>query len=123
MNELKCKDEFKKSYDTIYDNKCPILYALKIIGQKWKLPILWHLSEYEMLHYNELKRCVRGITNTILTKCLRELESDGLVSRFQHNTTPPSVEYRLTENGKSLLPTLNELYRWGKNQIELNDKE
>lgn len=123
MNKLEYINESEKSYDTIYNNKCPILYALKIIGQKWKLPILWHLSKFEMLHYNELKRCVTGITNTILTKCLRELESDGLVSRFQHNTIPPSVEYRLTERGKSLLPALNELYYWGKEQIELKDRK
>lgn len=121
MNNFEYINESEESYNTIYDNKCPILYALKMIGQKWKLPILWHLSKSEMLHYNELKRCVIGITNTILTKCLRELESDGLVSRFQHSTIPPSVEYRLTERGKSLLPALNELYHWGKEQIELND--
>lgn len=121
MNKLEYLNELEKSYDAVYNNKCPILYALKIIGQKWKLPILWHLSKSEMLHYNELKRCVTGITNTILTKCLRELESDGLVSRFQHSTIPPSVEYRLTKNGKSLLPALNELYYWGKDQIELNN--
>ncbi|WP_130891256.1 helix-turn-helix transcriptional regulator [Fusobacterium varium] len=123
MDKLKYINESEKSHDVIYNNKCPILYALKIIGQKWKLPILWHLSKFEMLHYNELKRCVTGITNTILTKCLRELESDGLVSRFQHNTIPPSVEYRLTERGKSLLPALNELYYWGKEQIELKDRK
>ena len=123
MDKLKYINESEKSHDVIYNNKCPILYALKIIGQQWKLPILWHLSKFEMLHYNELKRCVTGITNTILTKCLRELESDGLVSRFQHNTIPPSVEYRLTERGKSLLPALNELYYWGKEQIELKDRK
>lgn len=123
MDKLEYINESEKSHDVIYNNKCPILYALKIIGQKWKLPILWHLSKFEMLHYNELKRCVAGITNTILTKCLRELESDGLVSRFQHNTIPPSVEYRLTERGKSLLPALNELSHWGEEQIELKDRK
>jgi len=123
MNKFEYINESEKIYDTIYNNKCLILYALKIIGQKWKLPILWHLSKFEMLHYNELKRCVTGITNTILTKCLRELESDGLVSRYQHSTIPPSVEYRLTERGKSLLPALNELYHWGKDQIELKDRK
>ena len=122
MSDMEYMKEFGESKD-IADDRCPILYALKLVGQKWKLPILWHLSEVEMLHYNELKRCVTGITNTVLTKCLKEMEAVGLISRFQHNTIPPSVEYRLTENGKALLPTLNELYHWGKKQLELGEEE
>jgi len=101
----------------IYNDKCPILYALKIIGQKWKLPILWYLMDHDGIHYNELRRKVIGITNTMLTRCLRELEEDGLILRCDFKTIPPSVEYKLTQNGKELLPTLTELYNWGKKQI------
>jgi DNA-binding HxlR family transcriptional regulator len=95
---------------------CPIVYALNIIGQKWKIPVLWNISEYGSLHYNELKRVIAPITNTMLTRCLRELEESGMVRRLNHNTIPPSVEYCLTERGKSLMPALRELYRWGKEQ-------
>lgn len=98
-------------------NECPIIYAIRLIGQKWKIPILWNLMEYEILHYNELKRQIPGITNTMLTRCLRELEEFGLVNRLEHSTIPPSVEYSLTDRGKALLPTLNELYRWGEEQM------
>lgn len=119
--EIEYMDELGKG--STYDDRCPILYALKLVGQKWKLPILWHLAESDMLHYNELKRCVTGITNTVLTKSLRELEAAELVSRYQYNTIPPSVEYRLTKRGKALLPTLNELYHWGKDQLKLNDQD
>ncbi len=101
---------------------CPIVYAINIIGQKWKIPILWNIAEHKVLHYNELKRMISPITNTVLTRCLRELEDDGLVNRFNHNTIPPSVEYSLTEQGLSLIPTLNELFNWGKTQIELKAK-
>ena len=94
--------------------RCPILHALDIIGQKWKLPILWYLHESETTRYNELKRRMPGITNTMLTKSLRELEEAGLVNRNQYDTVPPRVEYSLTADGKALLPTLNELYRWGE---------
>ncbi len=104
----------------ICEKVCPIVYAINIIGQKWKIPILWHIGEYNMLHYNELKRLITPITNTALTRCLRELEEFGLVNRHNHNTIPPSVEYSLTEHGRSLIPTLNELYRWGEKQIETN---
>ena len=97
----------------VADDRCPILYALDIIGQKWKLPILWYLHEKEATRYNELKRRMPGITNTMLTKSLRELEEAGIVSRNQCDTVPPRVEYALTQDGQALLPTLNELYRWG----------
>lgn len=99
---------------------CPIVYAVSLIGQKWKIPIIWNIAEAEMLHYNELKRVVSPITNTVLTRCLRELEESGLVNRHNHNTIPPSVEYSLTEQGKSLLPTLNELFHWGEKQLRNN---
>jgi len=75
-----------------------------------------------MLHYNELERQIPGITNTSLTRCLRELEGFGLVNRKEHGTVPPSVEYSLTDRGKSLLPTLGELYRWGEEQMKYNTK-
>ena len=102
------------------ENVCPIVYAINLIGQKWKIPILWNIGEREMLHYNQLKRLLLPITNTVLTRCLRELEENGLVNRHNHNTIPPSVEYSLTEQGKSLIPTLTALYRWGEAQLELS---
>ena len=95
---------------------CPIVYAMNTIGKKWKIPILWNLAENRSLHYNELKRLIAPVTNTMLTRCLRELEASGLVRRLNHRTIPPSVEYRLTQRGRSLMPALQELYRWGKEQ-------
>lgn len=79
----------------LYDDKtqCPILHVFRRIGGKWKLPILWHLADQETVRYNELKRSVRGVTNMMLTKCLRELEDFGLVIRKQYNEVPPRVEY------------------------------
>lgn len=109
--------------ENIYEMKCPIIYALDIIGQKWKLPIMWHLFGKETTRYNELKRSVTGITNIMLTKSLRELEAHRLVHRFQHNSVPPKVEYSLTERGKALLPTLNELYAWGEEQYHMNHED
>ena len=104
----------------LYENKteCPILHVFRRIGGKWKLPILWHLADQDTVRYNELKRSVRGITNMMLTKCLRELEDYGLVIRRQYNEVPPRVEYSLTERGKKLLPALAELYAWGREQLD-----
>ena len=55
----------------IYETPCPILYAMELIGQKWKLPILWYLCDAkdQTLRYKELERKVVGITATMLTKC------------------------------------------------------
>jgi len=80
-----------KKDKNIYETECPILYAMEIIGQKWKLPILWYIADAEnqTLRYRELERKVVGITATMLTKCLRELEADKLIRRKQFNTIPP----------------------------------
>ena len=106
--------------ENIYETDCPILYAMRIIGQKWKLPILWYIadSENQTLRYKELERRVVGITATMLTKCLRELEADGLIHRTQYNTIPPTVEYSLIDRGKSLIPALESVYRWAEEQMK-----
>lgn len=101
------------NFENPYKEKCPIVYAMSIIGAKWKIPILWHLAHYEILHYNELKRHLNGITNTVLTRCLRELEQDNIVVRKSDGSVPPSVTYELTMLGQELIPALNGLYNWG----------
>lgn len=105
--------------ENIYETECPILYAMEIIGQKWKLPILWYIADAEntTLRYKELERKVVGITATMLTKCLRELENDQLIRRTQYNTIPPTVEYSLTERGKTLIPALESIYQWADQQM------
>ena len=109
---------------TFYESNCPILHALDVIGGKWKLPILWNLATGKTVRYNELRRSLRGVTNMMLTKCLRELEEDGLVQRTQYDEVPPRVEYSLTEDGTRLLPTLNHLYDWGeRQQLKVHGKQ
>ena len=99
---------------------CPIVYALDMIGQKRKIPILWHLADEGTLRYNELKRGIYGITNIMLTKSLQELEERGLVHREEYSTIPPKVEYSLTERGQTLIPLLKDFDRWGKEQVRLD---
>ncbi|WP_298779178.1 helix-turn-helix domain-containing protein [uncultured Fretibacterium sp.] len=101
-----------------YVARCPLLYVMELIGSKWKLPILWCLNEEDGLHYNELKRRVHGVTNTMLTKCLRELEEKGLIFRHSLGSVPPSVTYHLREDGKSLMPALEGLCNWGMAYLE-----
>ena len=106
--------------ENIYETECPILYAMGLIGQKWKLPILWYIADAkeQTLRYRELERKVVGITATMLTKCLRELEADDLVRRTQYPTIPPTVEYSLAERGKTLIPALESVYKWAEDQMK-----
>ena len=64
-----------------------------------------------------------GITPTMLTKCLVELEDSGLVHREQFNEIPPRVEYSLTQQGLALLPALDELYRWADAQMHHTEQK
>lgn len=104
---------------SIENDFCPVAYALKVIEGKWKLPILWVLSQNGTLRYTELKKSVVGITNMMLTSSLKELEQSGLVNRVQYNEIPPHVDYSLAEAGKKLLPVLDELANWGEKLIRI----
>lgn len=101
------------------DEICPVLYTMSILGQRWKLPILWHLADEGTLRYNELKRGIPLITNIMLTQSLRELEKSYLIERKSFDSIPPHVEYSLSERGKTLIPILRQIHEWGKDQMEL----
>ena len=92
---------------------CPVEAALERIGGKWKGVALFHLLEGPK-RYNELKRHVGTVTQRMLTKQLRELESDGLVVRTVFPVVPPHVEYSLSETGRTLEPILLALRDWGE---------
>ena len=89
----------------------PVVNALKIIGGKWKIAILYRLHE-SPCRFGELKRILHPITQQMLTKQLRELEQDGLISRRVYNVIPPKVEYSLTQFGLSLKPVIGSLCKW-----------
>jgi DNA-binding HxlR family transcriptional regulator len=113
LKELKEEDNNKEGS---YNIECPVKYTLGIIGGKWKLRILSQLLKRDIARFNELKKQISGITNTMLSNSLNELEKDQLIIRNQYNEMPLRVEYELTDKGKSLLPLLYELSSWGKNQ-------
>lgn len=102
---------------TLYNNKyenCPLTFALSLIGGKWRLPIIWALSQNGNMRYNELKKSIDGITNMMLTQSLKDLELFGIINREQFLEIPPRVEYSLTDKGKNLIPALKALAHWGK---------
>ena len=91
---------------------CPLQHAMEMIGGKWKLAILCSLSMDGTVRYNELKRKITGISNTMLAKSLHELEDDGLVHRTEFMEVPVRVEYQATEKAKELGPILLQLAQW-----------
>ena len=98
--------------------KCGVIYALELIGGKWRLPVLWKLSKQDSIRYNELRRQLHGITNTMLTRVLVDLEENGLVIRTEYETVPPHVEYSLTESGRSIIPALEIIGAWGRQKMK-----
>ncbi len=92
--------------------ECALQAALDSVGGKWKLPVLCSLASNGASRYNELLRNVRGISNTMLSQTLRELERDRLVLREEFLEVPVRVEYSLSEHAKKLQPILLELIRW-----------
>ena len=91
---------------------CALQSALESIGGKWKLPVLCSLTANGPSRYNELLRNVRGISNTMLSQTLKDLERDRLVLRREYLEVPVRVEYELSEQAKKLQPILVDLIRW-----------
>ena len=92
---------------------CPIEYSVALLGGKWKLPIIHALVRNDVVRFKELERMIAGITPKMLSMQLKSLETDGLVERTVYATVPPTVEYKLTEVGRSVKPMMNELEKWG----------
>ncbi len=92
---------------------CPLQSVMDALGGKWKISILCSLSQDGPIRYNDIKRRMKGISNTMLSKSLKELEEDGLVKRTEYMEIPVRVEYKTTEKAKSLLPILKEMAQWG----------
>jgi DNA-binding HxlR family transcriptional regulator len=107
--------EDKSKEKIIFDeNTCPVTATMKVLGGKWK-PILINAIYFTApARFGELKRSVKGITQSMLTQQLRELEDDGLISRKIYAEIPPRVEYTLTEFGLTLGPTIQAMAKWGK---------
>ncbi|MGR6544075.1 winged helix-turn-helix transcriptional regulator [Paenibacillus tundrae] len=111
------KMEYNSTTDDIDSSenikRCAIAKPQNMIAGKWKLTILWLIS-MQTRRFNELQRLLPGISKGILTRQLRELETDGLIHREVYKEVPPKVEYSLTALGDSFMPILNSIAEWGK---------
>ena len=89
-------------------------YTMSLISGKYKMIILYILSELKIVRYNELKRIISKISHKTLSVTLKELEKDDLISRKEYPQIPPKVEYSLSKRGKSLIPILDAICIWGE---------
>lgn len=94
-----------------------ITEAIGVLSGKWKPTILIYLRFNECMRFNELRRCIPGITQKMLTMQLRELEQDSLVTRKIYAEVPPRVEYRLSTYGKTLNPIIDAMHEWGEQHL------
>lgn len=92
----------------------PMIRLQSVLSGKWKLLILWYVAFYKVQRFGELLRRLDGITQSTLTKQLRELENDGFLHREIYKEIPPKVEYTLTELGKSFVPVLRTMTAWSE---------
>lgn len=90
----------------------------KMLGGKWKLEILYYISALDIHRFGELRRCISEITESSLTKQLRELEADGFLSRKDFQELPPRVEYTLTYFGQSFISVLDFMKEWGDANLQ-----
>src|SRR5215467_11709123 len=97
---------------------CPLMAFNLAAGGKYKMRILWELKEGPR-RYGELRRsavvAARGapVTPRVLSRELKELQSRGIIHRKQYPVVPPKVEYSLTALGKSLIPVVRQVVKWG----------
>ncbi|GAB1445160.1 helix-turn-helix domain-containing protein [Flammeovirgaceae bacterium] len=100
---------------------CAMDVTMHYIGGKWKTVVLWYLRE-DKKRFSELKRLIPNITEKMLSLQLKNLEKDGIIGRKLYPEVPPKVEYFLTDFGKSLIPMMEEIARWGRNLAKVKGK-
>ena len=105
---------FEAWQDAGFDaSRCPVRDVLDRIGEKWSTLILIALAARPR-RFSDVRRAVPDISKRMLTQTLRTLERDGLVTRHVYPTKPPSVEYRLSPLGTSVLAPLAGLIAWAE---------
>lgn len=100
---------------------CAMDVTMDYIGGKWKTVVLWYLRK-DKKRFSELRRLIPNITEKMLSLQLKDLENDGIVKRKVYPEVPPRVEYYLTDFGKTLIPMLEEIAKWGRALAEANGK-
>lgn len=115
--EMTAEDYLHKIMTEQVSDNCPVRRTLELLNGKWRTHIIYELCKNPSMRFGQLKKAYPHITNTMLTKTLKDLEELGIVHREQFNEIPPHVEYSLTKKGKELLPVFFELSKWGEKNL------
>src|SRR5882757_7718788 len=108
----KIKGDEKKLKQECTNALLPVRDALEVLNGHWKLPILISLSGGAK-RFKQISKEVTGITDKMLSKELKDMETNKLIVRSVYDTFPPTVEYTVTEHGLSIWPVITELRNWG----------
>ena len=100
------KEQHKKEMMAVQD-------SMDVLNGKWKISIISSICYYNKRRFSEILNDVVGISNKMLSKELKELEINKLVKRTVLDTQPVTVQYELTEHGKTLQTIINNLTDWG----------
>ncbi|KAA2242726.1 helix-turn-helix transcriptional regulator [Chitinophaga agrisoli] len=95
---------------------CPITAAIDVMGGKWKPIIIWALINGNR-RFGELHKLIPGAAVKVLSRQLKELEMDGIITRTAYPEVPPRVEYDLTDKGKSLTEIMQSLSLWSQANV------
>ncbi|PWS30849.1 winged helix-turn-helix transcriptional regulator [Pedobacter paludis] len=98
-------------------NNCPVTHCLNRIGGKWKIIIMYGISQ-NVNRFSSLQRAMPLISKQMLVNQLRELEEDKILERIIYPEIPPRVEYKLTEYGLSLMPVIWVMQDWGLKDLK-----
>ncbi len=97
---------------------CKAAPMLEWIGNKWALVVLVKISESESVRFNQLYRDIPSVSEKVLSQVLRQLVTDGIVSRKLYPDVPPRVEYSISDFGRTLLPHVSALLKWGRENFD-----
>jgi len=101
----------------LYARNCPCRDVLDLVSGKWSALVIGALEE-SPLRFGRLRKAIEGITQKMLTQTLRDLERDGLLRRTVYATTPPQVEYALTQLGRSVADPLRQIREWSVDHMD-----
>jgi DNA-binding HxlR family transcriptional regulator len=97
-----------------YSLNCPVASALDVIGDRWAILILRDLFLHESRRFQDFEDALPGLTPSVLSARLKELESSAVISSRKYGDHPPRLEYFLTAKGRELGPVLKALKKWGE---------
>ncbi|RZK55326.1 MAG: transcriptional regulator [Pedobacter sp.] len=106
MTEDICQIGHKKEIMAVHD-------AMDVLNGKWKVSIISSICYYNKRRFSDILNDVNGISNRMLSKELKDLEINKLIKRTVLETQPITVQYQLTEYGKTLKVIINNLAEWG----------